>query len=365
MDRFFSDKYSRGTETEDAFLKLLTEHAARCPLMQPQDYGKLIFQSEFGAEHFAADKKAVLDFIIEELETVGSGSSPLLSEYIGNGFCRFPLSACTSYKAAELLADLFILTARESHGSADGFERKLTLAASLSSEINKWISEWKKKGCPPVHHSEIYRKAYDPHYRLLRTEYAGYFPALLKIKARLAAKTSASVIIGADGRCGSGKTRFAELISKLLPCNILHMDDYYLPLSERAENWTEIPGGNIDLERFLSELLLPIKSDKAAVYRPYDCGTDKIGEAVTLPKRPLTVVEGSYSHHPLLAEHYDLKIFLTCSVQEQKLRLKNREGNRFPEFEERWIPMEENYFKRCKIEESSCVTINTDGFFGT
>lgn len=42
-----------------------------------------------------------------------------------------------------------------------------------------WLAVYRRQGCPPVHHSPAYREAYDPHYRVLRTAYGGYFPALL------------------------------------------------------------------------------------------------------------------------------------------------------------------------------------------
>ena len=79
------------------------------------------------------------------------------------------------------------------------------------------------------------------------------------------------MIIAIDGRCGSGKTYLAELIKKQFPCNICHMDDFYLPFEKRQKNWREIPAGNIDLERFFTEILRPVKAGREVVYRPYNC----------------------------------------------------------------------------------------------
>lgn len=171
------------------------------------------------------------------------------------------------------------------------------------------------------------------------------------------------IIVAIDGRCGSGKTYLAELIGKEFPCNILHMDDFYLPFEQRPENWMEIPAGNMDLKRFLTEVLRPIKTNKQAVYCPYICKKNSMGEAVYLTPRNLTIVEGSYSHHPLLAAEYDLTIFLTCSEEEQKKRLQIREGDRFPNFAKRWIPLEENYLRHCSIETNSQLVIDTSNFF--
>ena len=42
------------------FELILQAHSARYPLMEPQDYGKLVFQSEFGPEHLVSDVDSVL-----------------------------------------------------------------------------------------------------------------------------------------------------------------------------------------------------------------------------------------------------------------------------------------------------------------
>ena len=81
-----------------------------------------------------------------------------------------------------------------------------------------------------------------------------------------------------------------------------------------------------------------------------------------MPAAKLTVVEGSYSRHPILAAEYDLTIFLTCSREEQRRRLQAREGDYFPVFETQWIPMEENYLSRYSIEVGSHIVMDTIDF---
>lgn len=175
--------------------------------------------------------------------------------------------------------------------------------------------------------------------------------------------TGKPVIISIDGRCGSGKSGLADVIRKAFTCNVFHMDDYYLPMDKREKNWEQIPGGNIDFERFKSEVLLPAVRSEKIIYRPYDCRTGTIGRCEQMRPCLLTVVEGSYSAHPLLADKYNIRIFLTCSKEVQKMRLKKREGEKFQAFEVRWIPLEENYFKCYNIEENSTMVIDTGGFF--
>lgn len=170
-------------------------------------------------------------------------------------------------------------------------------------------------------------------------------------------------MVAIDGRCGSGKSRLAALLCRLFPCAAVHMDDFYLPLSERMRNWSKVPAGNIDLTRLEKEVLEPRKAGRRAAYRPYDCRTGRLSEPIPLPDKPLTVIEGSYAHHPRLAPYYDLKLFLTCSRGAQTRRLQARERERFWMFEELWIPMEERYFYSCGTEENGALTLDTSTFF--
>ena len=96
-----------------------------------------------------------------------------------------------------------------------------------------------------------------------------FAPVLAQVK-RLADEGK-PVAIAIDGRCGSGKTWLSGLIGDRFPCNILHMDDFYLPFGRRAQGWEAVPGGNMDFRRLRDELLIPIRAGQAAVYRAYLC----------------------------------------------------------------------------------------------
>lgn len=344
---------------QEDFLQILNGHGRRYPFMEPQDYGKLAYQSEFGPRHLAEDKRGLKSFLAEEWRNLSEDASPVFPEPVGGGFCRFPLSFCRSDGEAGLLADLFILTARESHGTMEGLKKKLGQMKKLEvSGMGEWIARWEQKGCPPARHSKRYKDACNPHYRLVKREHAFYFTLLREIR-KIAAKGKPAVI-SIDGRCGSGKSRLAELIGQLFPCNILHMDDFYLPPELRADDWRTVPGGNMDFKRFQEELLIPIRTGREALYRPYLCQTGRMGEEKRLSPRRLTVVEGSYSRHPALAAEYDLTVFLTCPKKERQRRLKAREGSYFSVFEELWIPLEEEYLRCFEIEGASDFVADTE-----
>lgn len=144
---------------------------------------------------------------------------------------------------------------------------------------------------------------------MIPREYEYYSVVLAWIRQLMAEKETA--VISIDGRCGSGKTTLADFLQSVLPCNVIHADDYCLPFSRRVKNWERIPGGNMDFDRLLQEAIAPAKGGKTIKCRPYSCHTGKYLPEIILAPRPLTVIEGSYSQHPLLAEEYDMKIFVT------------------------------------------------------
>lgn len=166
-------------------------------------------------------------------------------------------------------------------------------------------------------------------------------------------------VIAIDGNCGSGKSTLSALLQRNLDCNVVHMDDFYLPFSKRSADWEQIPGGNMDIRRFKDTVLLPAIEGKEIVYQRYFCRENRLFDPVILPPKKILVVEGSYSHHPDLTAYYDRKLFLSCSKEEQKKRLLLREGDRYVFYEQRWIPMEERYHRAFSVPENADLIVET------
>lgn len=159
------------------------------------------------------------------------------------------------------------------------------------------------------------------------------------------------VIVAIDGRCASGKTTLAGRLRDVLPCNVFHMDDFFLRPEQRTDARYMEPGGNVDRERFSEEVLCPLLKGEPVFYHPFDCHAMKFGESVLVEPAAVNIVEGSYCCHPALWESYDLHIFLTVSPEEQLARIARRSGSDPEMFRRRWIPLEERYFKAYRIEE--------------
>ena len=170
-----------------------------------------------------------------------------------------------------------------------------------------------------------------------------------------------SVLIAIDGRCGSGKTTLARVLQTRLTCTVVHMDDFFLrPCQRTPERFAE-PGGNVDRERFLEEVLRPLAAGKPFTFRPYDCAAQALSEPVEVTPAAVRIVEGSYACHPLLTPWYDARIFLTLSPEEQQRRILLRNGpEKLEMFKSRWIPFEEKYFSAFDVENKADLVLTTD-----
>lgn len=156
----------------EEFERILREHRARYPLMEPQDYGKLAFQSEFGPEHMVTDREAVERYLRQEWRALPETERKIPPEPIGNGLCRLHLAACGE-DSLPVLAELFCRSAREHRGSREGLERRVALLQALEVPgMEAWLAQYRAEGYPPVHHSRSFREHYAPHYRVICASYA-------------------------------------------------------------------------------------------------------------------------------------------------------------------------------------------------
>jgi len=182
------------------------------------------------------------------------------------------------------------------------------------------------------------------------------------LAAALEQQPTKPLVLALDGRCGSGKTTLANALAQQFPASIvLRSDDFYLPPAQRVPGWEKTPCANMDLARLREEALRPAYGGRTVQYQAYSCREGAYQPMRKLPTQPLVILEGSYSHHPLLAGYETVRVFITCSKEEQARRLQAREGERYENFAARWIPLEEGYFAAYKIEEIADFVVDTTG----
>lgn len=184
------------------------------------------------------------------------------------------------------------------------------------------------------------------------------FSQVFKSIDNILKNSSNTLIVAIDGNSGAGKSTLASLIKEKYNCNIFHMDDFFLtPELKTPERLNEV-GGNVDYVRFSEEVMKNIKCGVDFSYKKYVC-KDSTYKVESVKTKQLNVVEGCYSMHPSLIQHYDLRIFMKISNQLQHERILKRSGKfMLDRFVSEWIPLENVYFESLRIDEKCDIVIN-------
>ena len=342
----------------------LNWHLAAYPKMTAQDVVKLVFQAHCGCGHLLADESSVLAYIEREESTLTPNPDEPLTEPLGAHYCRLNLRRAMAEGIEPLwIARMMALSTKDTDTLSErqsAYEDILSLSVAniglSQAELHPIAQQLIDDSTWLPGHSEPYRQAYAPAYRVISREMERLLPVLSAIAK--AQQGNPQVLLCLDGPCGSGKTTMAEQLVHITGAACIHMDDFYTPHSQKTPERLAQPGGNADVERLLSEFLLPWRRDGHGSYRPYLCMEDRFGEPILVPTNPLMILEGSYSLHPDIAALADVKVFLTVDEDEQLRRLLAREGQaRLQQFQERWIPLERAYHAAFSLPDASCLVI--------
>ena len=168
------------------------------------------------------------------------------------------------------------------------------------------------------------------------------------------------LIIAIDGPCTSGKTTLSNKIAEQFNCNVIHIDDFFLPFERKNQQRLAEPGGNIDYERFYDEVVRNLSTDRPFVYGKFSCSEGKINEQIKITPESLIIVEGVYSMHPYFGDIYDYRIFLDIGEETQINRLRKRSPEKLSRFINEWIPMENKYFNEFKIRNKCNIVIDNN-----
>ena len=149
------------------------------PSMQMQDVLKMCYQAVFGVEHMLEDVTKAKQYFQQEYEATPASFSVPLYEPISEDFCRINLAAWKARNLApEELFELFVASAKhvvpgtrtDLNNCAKSAE-KLMAKGLFPFSLEEWREyyvNYKNSGIVPVHHSDVYREAEKPAYRIVR-----------------------------------------------------------------------------------------------------------------------------------------------------------------------------------------------------
>ena len=342
---------------------LILDHCKRYPALKPTDIFKFLYQSTNGNGHMVKSCENAVEYIKKEASEA-EYASDTLTENLDGSFCRVHLSYLKEGLSEETLGKLFYLSSMKETEDKTALDERINAVSELAYsgelpfsayEFETALEKWKSDGFPAIHHSEEFRTNYKPAYRVIHKDFVPFLPLFARVDGML---KQGNVCLATEGGSASGKSTLSELFEKLYDCTVFHMDDFFLRPEQRTSARFAQTGGNVDRERFLSEVLVPLSKGETVNYRRFDCSTQKILPPVEIKPKKLTVTEGAYSMHPDLEKYYNLSVFLDITPSYQKERILKRNSPEFAKrFFEEWIPMEKRYFDETQIRNRCSIVI--------
>ena len=206
-----------------------------------------------------------------------------------------------------------------------------------------------------------------------------------KEKKRWAAGTlAAGLLLCAMGTFYTARTRTAEVVARKreLPIYAVDRSDNKIAISfdaawggDKTEKILDILDEygvkttffmvDIWTRRFpglVKEIAAPWKGSGPVIFRRYDCRRDCLLPEETLPDCRILILEGSYCNLPAIREYADVRIFLDAPWETRLARLRERESEKSLQmFFDRWIPLENAYFRAYGLPDRECVVIGESG----
>lgn len=167
----------------DNYQEILLHHYQLYPLMQIDDFVKLTYQMVYGPRHFSGHPtlKKIEQFLRIEILELGNFDNEDIIEDIGNDFVRVYLDkSFLLLGKLENIASMFYQSMNLEHEHPKVLETKFINSLSILKKLVEdrtihldntycscWIKRYIEVGIRPISHSAIYRKTYNPHYRVI------------------------------------------------------------------------------------------------------------------------------------------------------------------------------------------------------
>jgi uridine kinase len=171
-----------------------------------------------------------------------------------------------------------------------------------------------------------------------------------------------TLLIGIDGCGGSGKSTFARVLHAHLPdSTVIHMDDLYLPSTQRpapTPDPTSI-APSYDIPRLRDHILLPLTQDRDASYQRYDWPTDQLAESHHVPHGGIVIIEGVASLSHRIATFYDFTVWVESPYDIRLARGIARDGEAMRSFwADVWMPAEQVYIRAERPDQRAILRVD-------
>lgn len=174
----------------------------------------------------------------------------------------------------------------------------------------------------------------------VRTAVGALWPELRRrLLATRASGPGRPVLVGIDGRSGSGKTDLARSLEASvrevgLGCAVMHLDDLY-------PGWSGLAAA---LGPLCEDVVGPLTRGEPATYTSWDWDGSRPGPRRTVPPRDVVVVEGVGVLASACADLLDVRLWLEAPAGVRRERALGRDGDVFAPHWEQWARQERALF---------------------
>lgn len=169
----------------DSLLKLIELHLHWYSLMEPRDIYKLLYQGSMGSEHLISSSEKFKSYLLLELDELNADPAERLLEPVRADVTLLRLNL-RAWKARHVELDQLITALLETGAMYTSNQALLQASWEMfvklceigrinqfSTHMVHGFGDWLlEMAFPVVHHSDIYRRAYQPSYRLISTRFA-------------------------------------------------------------------------------------------------------------------------------------------------------------------------------------------------
>lgn len=164
-------------------------------------------------------------------------------------------------------------------------------------------------------------------------------PRLLALAGSGRARDGIPVLVGVDGRSGSGKTDLARCLAETvrsqgLSCVVVHLDDLY-------PGWAGLAAA---LEPLCGQVVGPLRAGRDGGYTSWDWHASRPGPRRTVPAAQVVVLEGVGVLASGCAAELDLRLWLEAPGAVRRERALARDGDVFAPHWQEWSDQEDLLF---------------------
>jgi uridine kinase len=153
------------------------------------------------------------------------------------------------------------------------------------------------------------------------------------------------IVVGVSGYCGSGKSTLArQIVARLTGAVRMRGDDFLDPVRshKRSSDWD-----GVERSRLVSEVLEPVREERASTFRRYDWSRKELGAPEPLPLAEVLTVDLIGLFHPDALSAIDLTIWCDVDLETSAQRGMARDAklgrNHDALWREVWVPNERDF----------------------